>query len=64
MATTKTMSVAEYARAKGHPLSYVYAMVWSGKLPAKKVGRVWRIPASAVERSITPRPQAESEHGL
>jgi excisionase family DNA binding protein len=63
MASIKTMSVAEYARAKGHPLSYVYAMVWSGKLQAKKVGRVWRIPASAVEGRITEPHHPQREHG-
>jgi excisionase family DNA binding protein len=49
MLNPKTISIAEYARAKGHPLSYVYAMVWSGKLPAEKLGRVWRIKVSEIE---------------
>ena len=63
MPSTKTISVAEYARAKGHPLSYVYAMVWSGKLPANKVGRVWRIPVSAVEGRIRAQHHPQEKQG-
>ena len=45
----REISVAEAARRMGMTLTYIYALVWSGKLNARKVNRQWRISAEAVE---------------
>jgi len=53
--TQKTMGIAETARKLHYTLKYVYDLVYSGKIPAEKVGRIWRIPASAVETRLKQR---------
>lgn len=44
----REISVAEAARKLGVALSYVYGLLWAGKLKARKVNRQWRISAGAV----------------
>jgi excisionase family DNA binding protein len=39
----------EAARGLGVSLYFVYQLLWTGKLPGRKVGKQWRIPATAVE---------------
>jgi excisionase family DNA binding protein len=51
----KTIGIAEAARRLGVSLKYIYDLVYSGKLPAQKTGRTWRIPASAVEARLRQR---------
>jgi len=50
-----TIGIAEAARRLKVTLKYVYDLVYSGKLPAQKFGRVWRIPANAVEARLKHR---------
>jgi len=51
----KTIGIAEAARRLNVTLKYVYDLVYSGKLPAEKTGRMWRIPAIAVETRLKQR---------
>ncbi len=44
------LTVAHAARRLRVGLDVVYALVWSGKLPGRKVDGQWRIPEAAVER--------------
>jgi len=47
----QTMTPAEFARASGLTLPYVYSLIWAGRLPAEKsAGGVWQIPASALQQ--------------
>lgn len=39
----------------------VYRLVSSGELPAKKVGRIWRLHCSAIQTFLTSLPKPESE---
>jgi len=45
----KEISVAEAACRLNVALSYVYTLVWAGKLKAQKVNGTWQISAEAVE---------------
>ena len=51
----KTIGIAEAARRLNVTLKYVYDLVYGGKLPAQKTGRIWRIPVSAVEARLKQR---------
>jgi len=51
----KTISIAEAARKLNVTLKYIYDLVYSGKLPAEKTGRTWRIPERAVEERLKQR---------
>jgi excisionase family DNA binding protein len=44
-----TVGVRDAAIMLGFTMKYVYDLVLLGRLPAKKVGRKWRIPRRAVE---------------
>ena len=46
------MTTAEACRRLGVGLEFVYKLVWSGKLPARKAGKTWRIPSAAVEERV------------
>jgi excisionase family DNA binding protein len=43
------ISVAEAARKLKGAISYVYSLIWAGKLAARKVNGRWRISAEGVE---------------
>jgi excisionase family DNA binding protein len=43
-------SVSEVARKLGVGLQYVYSLIYSGRLPARRVAGKWRIPSKAVEK--------------
>ncbi len=45
----QTLSVREVAGKLGCTLKYVYDLLYARKLSSEKVGRQWRISASAVE---------------
>ena len=45
----KAFSVRDAAVLKGCSLKYIYDLIYSKKIPAKKSGRSWSIPADAVE---------------
>ena len=46
----KTMTTKEASAALGVSIRHVLTLLYEKKLPAKKVGMVWRIPLSAVEQ--------------
>jgi excisionase family DNA binding protein len=50
--TEREISVAEAARRLNVALAYVYALLWAGKLKAKKVNGKWRVSADAVEARL------------
>ena len=50
-----TMGVREAAKQLGVSIKFVYDLVWAGKLEAEKVGKTWRIPASAIEARLKVR---------
>jgi excisionase family DNA binding protein len=49
------VSAIEAARRLGVGLDYLYSLLWTGKLPGRKVARRWRIPAEAVEARLKVR---------
>jgi excisionase family DNA binding protein len=51
----REISVAEAARKLGMALTYVYSLVWAGKLKARKVNRQWRVSSDAVESRLKAR---------
>jgi excisionase family DNA binding protein len=55
LATPETIGIAEAARKLNVTLKYIYDLVYSGKLPAQKSGKKWRIPADAVEDRLRQR---------
>ncbi len=42
------LTPAEYARAKRVTIGYIYAKIWDGTLPARKVMGRWLIDSSAL----------------
>jgi excisionase family DNA binding protein len=53
--TQQEVSVAEAARRLGAALSYVYSLLWAGKLEGRKVNRRWLVSSSAVEARLKGR---------
>jgi excisionase family DNA binding protein len=49
------LTAAEACRRLGITLDALYRLVYAARLPARKEGRCWRIPASAVEQRLTAR---------
>ncbi len=49
------LDVRGAAQRLGCTLKYIYDLVYAKRLPAKKVGRQWRIPAAAVEARLKHR---------
>jgi len=49
------LSAREAAQRLRVGLDYLYGLLWSGKLEGRKVGKHWRIPASAVEARMKQR---------
>lgn len=49
MRMTKLMSVRDFARRNGWTLKYVYDLLYSGRLPGRKIGRRWVIQAEALK---------------
>ena len=49
------LSAVEAARKLGIGLDYLYSLLWTGKLPGRKVGKRWRIPTEAVEAKLKVR---------
>jgi excisionase family DNA binding protein len=52
---TKEMSAIEAARKLGIGLGFLYSLVWTGKLDARKVNRQWRVSIEAVEARLKAR---------
>jgi len=56
----KELTVQQTAQRLGVTLKYVRDLLYEGKLPgAKKVGRQWLIPSSAVEARVASRAQSK-----
>ena len=51
----KEITAIEAARRLGIGLDYLYSLVWTGKLPGRKVDKKWRIPVEAVEARLKGR---------
>jgi len=49
------VSAIEAARKLGLGLDYLYSLLWTGRLPGRKVGRRWRIPVEAVQARLKQR---------
>lgn len=49
MVQKKEFTASEAARVLKIDLAYVYRLIWSGKLPARKEGPRWLIPAGAID---------------
>src|SRR5262245_20556653 len=48
--TVESMTPAQFAKAAGLSLSYVYGLVWSGRIQAEKIDDVWAIPMTELEK--------------
>lgn len=64
---TQDLSVAEFSRQSGTRMDNTYALIWVGKIKARKVAGRWRIPHSELDRRRKarldyqrPRQQAET----
>jgi excisionase family DNA binding protein len=51
----EALSVPAAARQLGFTLKYVYDLVYSGRLAAKKVAGRWQIPVAEVEARLRKR---------
>jgi excisionase family DNA binding protein len=49
------LSAVEAARRLGVGLDYVYSLLWTGKLEARKVNKKWQISIEAVESRMKAR---------
>jgi excisionase family DNA binding protein len=55
MKTTNEISAIEAARRLGVGLDYLYSLLWTGKLEARKVNKQWRVSREAVEARLKGR---------
>lgn len=55
MKKDQEVSAIAAARKLGVGLDYLYSLLWTGKLPGRKVGKQWRIPAEAIEQRLEQR---------
>lgn len=46
------LTAIEAARKLGVGLDYLYSLLWTGRLQARKVGRKWLVSAEAVEQRM------------
>jgi excisionase family DNA binding protein len=53
--TKDEITVAEAARKLGVALTYVYSLLWAGKLEGRKINKQWRVSAEAVEMRLRSR---------
>ena len=51
----RQLSAVEAARRLGVGLDYLYSLLWTGKLPGRKLGRRWEVPLEAVQARIKVR---------
>ena len=50
--TPKAMTVKQFAEASQFSTGWVYELIKTGKIPAFRIGRSLRIPASALEDNL------------
>jgi excisionase family DNA binding protein len=53
------LSVAESARQMKTTISYVYDLLWAGRLVGNKVGGKWQVSAASVRERIQKRQEKE-----
>lgn len=46
------ITIRQAARRLNLTMNYVYNLIWTGKIKARKVGRQWRIPVKVIEARI------------
>ncbi|MBX3196136.1 MAG: helix-turn-helix domain-containing protein [Schumannella sp.] len=63
LSDVRFLTVAEVAELMRVSNMTVYRMVESGKLPAVRFGRSYRIPESAIEAVIAP-PESQAGQGI
>ena len=51
----REITVAEAARKLGVTITYLYSLLWAGKLKARKVNRQWRISSDSLEARVKQR---------
>ena len=58
----EVLTVRQAAELMQVSTDMIYRLVSSGELPAKKVGRIWRLHCSAIQTFLTsfPNPKPES----
>jgi len=56
-ANSQTCSVPETARALGFTTKYIYDLLYSSRIAARKVAGRWRIPKDEVEARLRKREQ-------
>jgi excisionase family DNA binding protein len=49
------LSATEACRMLGTSIDFIYRLIRSGKLPCRKVDRLWLIPQQAIEARIAKR---------
>lgn len=49
MTKTEEVTARTAAQILRVNLQFLYQLIWSGKLPGRKVGGIWRIPKALVE---------------
>jgi excisionase family DNA binding protein len=52
MKNNSTIGVREAARRLGVTLKYIYDLLYTGRLPGRKIGRVWHIPVESVQARL------------
>lgn len=55
MKQAKEISAIEAARRLGVGLDYLYGLLWTGKLKARKVNKKWLVSADSVELRLEKR---------
>jgi excisionase family DNA binding protein len=51
-----TLSPKEASQMLGISLSHIYSMLYEGKIPALKFGKVWRIPTKGINDLLNNAP--------
>ena len=51
----KEITAIEAARRLGVGLGFLYSLVWTGKLRARKINRQWRVSVDSVEARLKQR---------
>ena len=57
----EVMTIEETSRYLRVPLSSLYKLAQSGKIPCQKVGRHWRFRREAIERWLEERPNSNNK---
>lgn len=55
MKQAKEISAIEVARRLGVGLDYLYGLLWTGKLEARKINKQWRVSVESVEARLKMR---------